>query len=73
METSEKMMIPPLYAGLVLFAMGILVGMTGLGIPVATLVGLVVAAKHLLPLFDCKEKRVPPLRPNGRNQPKDAN
>lgn len=65
------MMIQPLYAGLVLFALGILVGMAGLGIPVATLVGLAVAVKHLLPVFDCHGKRTPPLRSPDRNQPKD--
>lgn len=64
------MMIQPLHAGLVIFALGILVGMAGLGIPVATLVGLVVAAKYLLPFTDRCGKRVPPLRPPGRDQSK---
>lgn len=65
------MMIQPLYAGLVVFALGILVGMAGLGIPVAALVGLAVAVKYLLPLLDCLGKRVPLLRSADRNQPKE--
>lgn len=66
------MMIPQLYVGLAIFVLGILVGMTGLGTPVLTLAGLVVAAKFLLPFIDRNGKRVPPLRPTDRNQPKDS-
>ena len=42
------MIIQPLHAGLTIFALGILVGMAGLGLPVAGIVAAIVAGRYLL-------------------------